>query len=214
MRDGCSHSDPNLRAVLHDERSGKGTGLGLSIVYGIVKQSAGHIRVFSEPGKGTRFEILLPRTEQREESPDLTAAAPSDGPIASETILVVEDDLAVRRLITAVLQSGGYQVLIAADGKEALNVCGQHEGQIGLILTDLIMPGVNGFALVESLRHRHCGMKTLYMSGYAGDALGIGPLDPRIPFIQKPFTSVELIVKIREVLDRQIAVPATMTAER
>jgi PAS domain S-box-containing protein len=186
---------------------GKGTGLGLSIVYGIVKQSDGFIRVFSKPGLGTRFEILLPRTDEQKERVIQTATSP-ESTLASETILIVEDDAAVRQLICAILENGGYEVLVASDGNEALSIFERNEGRIGMILTDLIMPGMSGLALVESLRTGNRNIRVLYMSGYAGDAVARhGQLDPGIPFIQKPFSAVHLIARVREILASGIAVP-------
>jgi CheY-like chemotaxis protein len=180
---------------------GKGTGLGLSIVYGIVKQSGGHVRVVSKPGEGARFEILLPRSEETEVSP-VPAAISSDGPTPFETIMVVEDQPDVRELIGTILEKAGYDVLIARDGKEALRICEECEGKIGLILTDMIMPGMSGPALVESLLKANAGMRVLYMSGYAGDVVASDRgLDPGIPLIQKPFSSETLTARIREMLD-------------
>jgi two-component system cell cycle sensor histidine kinase/response regulator CckA len=188
---------------------GKGTGLGLSIIYGIVKQSSGHIRVISELGQGARFEILLPRCEKMGEIREIPAAC-AEPTTGTETVLVVEDEPGVRQLIAKVLQNRGYDVRIARDGNEALRLCEEHEGEIGLILTDMIMPGMSGPALVESLRKLHPAMRVLYMSGYAGDVLASDRgLDPGIPFIQKPFTSVGLLTKIREVLDRAPSQSAT-----
>ena len=149
---------------------GKGTGLGLSIIYGIVEQSAGHIRVVSKPGQGARFEILLPLTERREESPGPPAIR-SVVPVGSETILVVEDQPELRELIGTILKKAGYEVLTACDGKEALRIREEREGKIGLILTDMVMPGMSGPALVESLLKLNPGMRVLYMSGYAGDVV-------------------------------------------
>jgi PAS domain S-box-containing protein len=184
---------------------GKGTGLGLSIIYGIVQQSAGLIRVISEPGKGARFEILLPRCEEVEGRTDLPI---SELPIVSETILVVEDEPGVRQLIGTFLQNGGHKVLLARDGTEALRICEKNQGEIGLILTDMIMPGMSGPALVETLSRLNPGMRVLYMSGYAGDVVANDRgLDPGIPFIQKPFTSANLTAKIREILHGGVARP-------
>jgi CheY-like chemotaxis protein len=184
---------------------GKGTGLGLSIVYGIVEQSGGHIRVVSQPGQGARFEILLPRTERREELPAPPAIL-SQVPGGSETILVVEDQPELRELIGRILKKAGYEVLTACDGKEALGIGKEREWKIGLILTDMIMPGMSGPELAEPLLKLNPGMRVLYMSGYAGDLVARDRgLDPGMPFIQKPFTSVNLIGRIREILDGGIA---------
>jgi len=187
---------------------GQGTGLGLSIVYGIVKQGGGNIRVFSEAGRGARFEILLPRVESVDEGRKFTTMAPQHAH-GAETILVVEDDAGVRQLIGAVLKKGGYQVVIANDGNDALRICQEDQGKIGLILTDVVMPGMNGPMLLESLRQFNGSMKALFMSGYAGDALaGIEGPNQEVPFIQKPFTSGNLLGKVREVLDSRVTAKA------
>jgi PAS domain S-box-containing protein len=195
------------------KKSGEGTGLGLSIIYGIVKQAAGHIRVYSEPGNGTRFEILFPRTFELEKRRDLTPVrAPL--PAGSETILVVEDDEGVRQLVTAALKQGGYEVMIAREGNEALRICERDGGKIGLVLTDFVMPGMSGRALVESLRKLNPAVRVLCMSGYASDALAAaGKLDPDVPFIHKPFTPLDLNVKIRDVLKSSVGEFATMQAK-
>jgi two-component system cell cycle sensor histidine kinase/response regulator CckA len=194
------------------KETGKGTGLGLSIVYGIVKQSGGHIRILSKPGMGARFEILLPSARHWNESPEPTVVA-TERQVPSETILVVEDNPEVRELIGAVLHNQGYEVLLATDGNMALRICDEYEGTIGLILTDLIMPVMSGPTLVESLRQRNCGIRVLYMSGYAGNAVvSGGRLDSEIPFIQKPFTTASLTRKIRDILDGTATLDPTMKA--
>jgi CheY-like chemotaxis protein len=183
------------------KEQGKGTGLGLSIVYGIVKQSAGDIRVFSEPGEGTRFEILLPATEIVEAAPAPPIQAVPEPASGCETILLVEDDSGVRQLVGLILGISGFEVLTAGDAREALSVAEQHQGRIGLVLTDLIMPGMSGIALVASLRQLNHKIRVLYMSGYASDSVvAHGQLDPKIPFIQKPFSGPDLIRAIRETL--------------
>jgi PAS domain S-box-containing protein len=184
---------------------GHGTGLGLSIVYGIVKQNAGDVRVFSEPGKGTRFEILLPHGEKTEERaaagvPD-AQAIPVKTPADSATILVVEDEATLRQLIGTVLHNEGYNVRIARDGPEALRICEQQDGHVELVLTDMVMPGMSGPVMVNSLMRLNQSLRVLYMSGHAGEpAPSERGLDHGLPFIQKPFTPVGLIDKIREVL--------------
>jgi two-component system, cell cycle sensor histidine kinase and response regulator CckA len=188
---------------------GKGTGLGLSIVQGIVEQNKGNIRVVSSPGHGARFEILFPRIEMPEESPHLTAM-PSELPIGGETILVVEDDADVRELIAAMLKAKGFELLIASDGNEALRICKWHKGEVGLILADLLMPGMSEPALIEKIGLLNPGMRILCMSGYGGDAEGAHvQLLRGIPLIRKPFTAVKLVEMIRETLDQGIAANGT-----
>jgi len=190
---------------------GQGTGLGLSIVYGIVKQNGGDIRVFSKPGQGSRFEILFPRGHQIGEAAAVDVslpppALPSSAPAMSETILVVEDEPVLRRLLGTILHNGGYDVRIARDGYEALRICEQHEGKVGLVLTDIILPGMSGPAMVDSLLQLDNNLRVLYMSGYGGDAItGERGLDPGVPFIQKPFTPVALVDRIRDILGSDFA---------
>lgn len=209
---GCGMDDSTEARIFEPfyttKEWGKGTGLGLSIVYGIVKQNGGDIHVFSEPGQGARFEILLPCIVQTEERTDLEVspavpAIPLTARSGSETILVVEDEAALRQLIGTVLHNGGYDVRIARDAGDALRICEQQEGKVELVLADMVMPGMNGPAMVDSLMRLNQSLKVLYMSGYAGEAVAGWPgLDPGVPFIQKPFTPVGLIGKIREVLDK------------
>lgn len=179
---------------------GRGTGLGLSTVYGIVKQNRGHIDVRSEPGKGATFSIYLPRIE---EAP---AIREGGGPVAvrvrgSETILVVEDDDSVRRLIVGTLGMCGFQVLQAADGPGALNAATQHAGPIDLLLTDVIMPGMNGKEVADRLAALRPGVKVLFISGYSGELIAkAGVLHPGLAYLPKPFTSDLLAAKVREML--------------
>ncbi len=180
---------------------GKGTGLGLSTVYGIVKQSNGSIWVYSEPDKGTTIKIYLPRVEtsrpqamsREKDVPDLTG---------TETVLVVEDDAQVRSLAVKSLKGYGYTVLTAGNGAEALKVAGQSPDPIHLVLTDVIMPGMNGQEMAEQLKAARPEMQVLYMSGYTDNAIvHHGVLDPGVAFIGKPFTPAALGRKVREVLD-------------
>ena len=183
------------------KEQGKGTGLGLATVYGIVKQSEGFIEVESEDGKGTHFTIYLPRVAE--------AAVPVESlgeeeHVAGghETVLLVEDEPAVRRLGAASLRAAGFRVLEAADGGEAMLICEQHDGTIDLLLTDVVMPRMNGPQVVERLRSIRPAMKVLYVSGYADDALqSHGISDAGAAFLPKPFGPDALVAKVREVLD-------------
>jgi CheY-like chemotaxis protein len=181
---------------------GKGTGLGLATVYGIVKQSGGSIRVYSELGKGTSFKVYLPRIDRAVE-----VMAPTNVPIdelsrSSETILLAEDEEAVRSLVRGVLESTGYQVLETKGANDALEVGQRHKEHIHLLLTDVVMPQMSGAELAKHLLRLHPEMKVLYMSGYADRALVHNDLlDPSTAFVQKPFTPDALARKVREVLD-------------
>ena len=181
---------------------GKGTGLGLSTVYGIVKQSGGNIWVYSEPGKGTTLKIYLPRVDEPAEKLKAQVVG-EEFPRGSETILIVEDDKEVRKLAVRILTRQGYSVLDGSYGDEAFDVCRQHKGPIHLLLTDVVMPGLDGRALSEGLSKLHPEMKVLYMSGYTEDTvIHRGVMEKGMNYIQKPFTVSGLINKVREVLDR------------
>ncbi len=177
---------------------GKGTGLGLSMVYGIVRQSDGHLQVTSVPGKGTAFRVYLPRTDEKRTSGVRPSVLSRRG---TETVLVVEDEPSVRNLVQAVLQAKGYAVLIANDGAGALDVVEEHPDAIHVLLTDMVMPGMNGRELAALVSTRHPSIKVILMSGYTSDVpadLGAegGPV-----FLSKPFTEQTLTAKLREVLD-------------
>jgi len=180
---------------------GKGTGLGLSIVYGIIKQSNGYIWVYSEPGNGATFKIYLPRVEKSSHDQAETDKRPQELFRGSETIMVVEDDAMIMKMIIKALNSCGYAVLCAADGNEALRVSEGHEGPIHLVLTDVIMPGMGGREMANRLEETRPETKILYMSGYTDNAIvHHGVLDKGLSFIQKPFTSNNLMKKVREAL--------------
>ncbi|HWO32602.1 MAG TPA: ATP-binding protein, partial [Candidatus Acidoferrum sp.] len=180
---------------------GKGTGLGLATVYGIVKQSNGYIWVDSVPGKGTSFEIYLPRHvgEARVEGRKVDSSENLRG---SESILLVEDAEPLRKLAQTLLTAAGFRVLSAGSGEEALEVASHSGVAFDLLLTDVVMPGMNGRVLAEQLLPRQPGMKVLFMSGYTDSFIaGHGVLDPGTNLLHKPFTEDVLIRKTREVLD-------------
>jgi CheY-like chemotaxis protein len=181
---------------------GKGTGLGLSTVYGIVKQSGGYIWVYSEPGEGTTFKIYLPRVmEVAEESLEAAASGPEVHG-GTETLLVVEDDEAVRLLAREALERSGYRVLVAGNPREAEQVASACAGPIDLLLTDVIMPESEGAPLIERLMKTRPALRVLYMSGYADAAIvHHGVLAEGTPFLQKPFTPHALTRRVRGVLD-------------
>ena len=180
---------------------GKGTGLGLATVYGIVKQSDGYIWVYSEPRIGSTFKIYLPRVDA-EVSLEETSGATSQLPSGSETVLLVEDDRAVRMLASEMLQMNGYKVLPARDGPEALELIRGHNRPIHLLLTDVVMPQMSGRQLAESIAGIHPEIRVLYMSGYTDGVIAHhGVLDDGVAYLQKPFTADCLARKVREVLD-------------
>ncbi len=180
---------------------GKGTGLGLSTVYGVVKQSGGYVWVDSEPGKGSSFKIYLPRFEEAVNAP-AASAAPPEATRGTETVLLVEDSEPLRKLAHRFLENNGYRVLAAANGEDALQTAVQEREPIQLLLTDVVMPGMNGRVLASHLVLRQPGMKVLYMSGYTDSFIsGHGVLEPGTYLLHKPFTEETLMRKVREVLD-------------
>ena len=179
---------------------GKGTGLGLSTVYGIVKQNNGFINVYSEPGKGTTFTIYLPRhTVDSDES--LKESTPTPYSRGHGTILLVEDEPAILKMTTLMLEGQGYTVIPASNGSEAIRIFSEHTDMIHLLMTDVIMPDMNGRDLVQKLRLLSPQLKCLFMSGYTSDIIAQhGILDEGVQFIQKPFSLPDLAVKVREEL--------------
>ena len=180
---------------------GKGTGLGLSTVYGIVKQSGGHIWVYSEPGVGTTFKIYLPVVEEGD-----AEFVPAEGVLTNlygtETILLAEDEDIVRKLAADVLQQYGYQVLEAVNGTEGLAICERHEGMIHLLLTDAVMPEMSGREMATQIANLRPEIKILYMSGYTENSIvHHGMLDAGTNFIPKPFTPDQMVKKVRKLLD-------------
>lgn len=181
---------------------GKGTGLGLATVFGIVKQSGGHIRVQSELGKGTTFAVYFPCSAQPPEAMARRTMTPSNVTRGSETILLVEDEETVRGLARTILTRHGYRVLEASSEGDALLICEQHEGDVDLLLTDVVMPRMNGRELSERLRTMRPRMKVLFMSGYTDDLIvRHGALEEGLALLQKPITPAALTRKVREVLD-------------
>jgi PAS domain S-box-containing protein len=180
---------------------GKGTGLGLSTCYGIVKQAGGNIWVYSEPGKGTTFKVYLPRAlEAAVDLPERPVRRKAVG--GHETVLVVEDNDAVREVAVAALQVHGYRVLQAADGEEALQLMRDLEEPVHLLLTDVVMPGMSGAALAHQLRERYPHLKVLYTSGYTENVImHHGVLEEGVAFLPKPYRPADLAHRVREVLD-------------
>jgi signal transduction histidine kinase/CheY-like chemotaxis protein len=190
---------------------GKGTGLGLSMAYGIVRQSGGQIEVRSEVGRGTVFEIYLPRAEGEDAPLPREAPAPAAASVRSgEVILVVEDEPMVLDLTCSFLQGRGYTILPAPHPAEALRICERHDGPIHLVLTDIVMPGMNGRELYQRLAQLRPRLGALYMSGYTESGIvREGTLEPGTHFIQKPFTLEVLARKLRQALDAAVAAQAS-----
>jgi two-component system, cell cycle sensor histidine kinase and response regulator CckA len=189
--------------------AGKGTGLGLAMVYGFLKQSDGHVEVYSEPGHGTTFKIYLPSADEVALKARQTAE-PLQLPRGTETVLLVEDEAAVRNLAKLVLRSGGYSVLEARDGEEALRIAAAHHGTIHLLVSDLVMPRLAGRQLAEKLSRSRPGVKVLLMSGYADQAVlpqGAAPIN--VAFLQKPFSPSVFARRVREILDAQSVTAAS-----
>jgi CheY-like chemotaxis protein len=178
---------------------GKGVGLGLAMVYGLVKQTGGDIWVYSEPGKGTTFKLYFPIVDDPVAVPPTVLVQPVER--GNETILVVEDEPSVRGVTVKMLRQLGYVMLAAASGAEALELSGAHRGAIALLLTDVVMPQMNGRQLALELGGRRPEMKVLYLSGYTENvAIQHGIVDANVAFLPKPFSRDALAKAIREVL--------------
>ncbi len=206
IRDSGTGMDERVRSHMFEpffttKEKGKGTGLGLPTVLSIVSQASGHVAVESEPGKGSCFTIHLPWVEDAAEVEPQERPARADAR-GTETILVVEDETTVRELARELLELNGYTVLEATHGQEALRICRTHDGPIHLMLTDVVMPHMNGHELAETLAPLRPGMKVLYMSGYGEDSGVVRPiLLSKTTFLSKPFTPDALAEKVRALLN-------------
>ena len=208
---GCGMSPDTCEHIFEPffttKELGKGTGLGLSTVFGNITQNEGYIRVLTEPGKGSTFEVYLPRIESASEdvTPKPVTPKPSHG---SETVLLVEDESSVRDLVHEVLKKQGYRVLVACDGEQAIALADGFRDPIHLMVTDIVMPKMGGYEAAERLGASRPGMRVLYMSGHIDDAvMRVGMMTSEIPFLQKPFTVSALSAKVREVLGAVIPQP-------
>jgi two-component system cell cycle sensor histidine kinase/response regulator CckA len=204
--DGCGMDKETLSHLFEPffttKAMGKGTGLGLATVYGITRQNHGFINVYSEPGHGTTMTVYIPRYAGDGERASEERRSPS-ALRGTETILLVEDEPAMLSMATIVLEGLGYKVVAAGSAYEAIRVAGDQASEIGLLVTDVIMPDMNGRDLAARLLARNPHMKHLFMSGYTADVIARqGVLDEGVPFIQKPFSREALATKVREALDR------------
>ena len=177
---------------------GHGTGLGLPTAYGIVEQSGGEIRVDSAPGRGTAMHVWLPRVEAPAPEQPTVAPVESSATAGTETLLLVEDDDNVRELVKDFLEGAGYRVLVARDAVEAEARCEAEGGRIDLLVSDVVLPGLDGPALAERLRETIPGLRTIFMSGYPGEAV-VRP-SPDTMFLAKPFSRSVLLAKVNEAL--------------
>lgn len=209
---GCGmdeETSKNIFEPFFSTKGEQGTGLGLATVYGIMKQHDGNIWVYSEPGKGTTFKLYLPLNctmEVAEKNKDSNTAIM--GTRGTETIALVEDNESVRKLAQVLLKQNGYNVLVSENGEDAMNMLNNHEGPVSLMLTDVIMPGINGRDAYQMSRKKHPDLKVLYMSGYTSNVIAHhGVLEQGVQFIQKPFTVLQLLTKVRQVLNQPNTLP-------
>jgi two-component system, cell cycle sensor histidine kinase and response regulator CckA len=207
MADSGMGMSPEVRLRIFEpffttKPAGAGTGLGLATVYGIVRQSEGHIWVYSEPGQGTVFKIYLPRVDSQGEPTPIAASSQERGPLGTETVLVVEDEASLLRLTRELLDDLGYRVLEAPNGAAALELLERHPEPVHLLLSDTVMPGMNGRELAERVRALRPDVRVVLMSGYTDDAiLRLGVSRDQVPFLQKPFTPGQLAMTLRLALD-------------
>jgi CheY-like chemotaxis protein len=180
---------------------GKGTGLGLATVYGMVRQAGGDVQVTSQPGNGSTFHLYFPTVmEPATETPPQPSPAPGPG---FETVLVVEDEAAVREFTAKVLRQLGYRVLTASGGDEAIRTSDAHSAEIAALVTDVIMPGMSGRQVADELLRRRPGIKVLFLSGYTGDMIAEHNVhETGVDFLAKPFRLEDLAIRLREILDR------------
>jgi CheY-like chemotaxis protein len=187
---------------------GKGTGLGLAMVYGFLKQSGGHVEVESRLDQGTTFRLYLPLVGESVEAPQRRSEVP-EGAVGPETILLVEDEDAVRRLCMRVLVASGYDVLEARNGEEAIELMASHTIGLDLLVTDLVMPRMGGRQLAAKFRESSPELRILFLSGYTEDVPLAHELGPRVGFLQKPFAPAALANKVRALLDEQSPIPVS-----
>jgi len=185
---------------------GSGTGLGLATTYGIISQAGGDVQIYSEIGHGTTVNILLPVTARSAAAPSVAEQQPVSrdrDDHGADTILIVEDEDALREVTRRILARSGYQVLTAAGGAEAIDLAGRHHGEIHLLITDVVMPSMLGKEVAERVQAIRPGIRVLYMSGYAQPVLASqGTLDPDVVLLEKPFSAATLLDQIREIFDR------------
>jgi PAS domain S-box-containing protein len=200
---GCGMDEVVLSRIFEPffttKELGKGTGLGMSIVYGVVKQGGGYVNVESEPGKGTRICVFLPHREGVPEALQRAVAQPAAP--GSERVLVVEDEEPLRRMLVSVLTARGYEVTAAADPESALRIAREAAGRFDLVVSDVVMPGMNGRQMLDRMRREWPGIAVLFVSGYPGDTVLDHGLEGQFAFLPKPFTLDELLGKVRETLD-------------